>query len=78
VIAVTTAPAPTPAESHVNSCVRIDYLHQQAKIVDIGLAAACQENFGMGQERFFALRFRFYVRECSLSIGHSGPEVDCQ
>jgi hypothetical protein len=48
VIAVTTALAPTPAENDVSRCVRIYYFQQQAQIVDIGLAAACQENFRIG------------------------------
>jgi hypothetical protein len=78
VTAVTIALTPTPAENHVSGCARIDYLQQQTQIVDIGLAAAYQENFRIGQERFFGLLVRFYVADCPHSIDQSGLEVDCQ
>jgi hypothetical protein len=59
---------PSPAESHLRRCVRIDYLQQQTGIVTSDRSLPIRRISKTGQERVFEPRVRFYVADRSQSI----------
>jgi hypothetical protein len=65
------APPPSPAESRVSRCVRIDYLQQQTGLVTSDGSLLIKGVSKIGQERVFELRVRFYVQFRSQSIARA-------
>jgi hypothetical protein len=66
--AATMAKPPSPAERRVSRCVRMDYLQQPTESLTSDRPLLIRRISRIGQERFFELRFRFYVEDCSQSI----------
>jgi hypothetical protein len=62
------AKPPSPAERRVSRCVRMDYLQQPTGSLTSDRRLLIRRTSRIGQERFFELRVRFYVEECSQSI----------